>query len=555
MTPHYDPWQNVPPGYYFDSEIAHERIEWIGEHCRRTDNGDTFELAGWQLVITALVFGWRNGNLPKNHYTKLYPRRYRKVYILIPRKNGKTEFMVVLVLAVVFCEPQYSGEVYFVAGTSKDQSDIAFGKCEKIIRSDPVLSFYASTEKHAGEIRIGDPKGGGITIKKLSSRGKSKHGLRPWIVGFDELHTVSDPELLRAMRTGSMTLEDPLFIYTTTWGLDEAGLLTEIDDQARNVREGKTPDPTFLPVIFEADESDDWKNPTTWQKANPMYGITLKSSNFEDAVREAATSQQKEFEFRTYNLNQKVASPDGWLADGVWEEGDTDFTLESFVQSSDGWADPENRTDVWIGLDIGKTFDFTAAVFAFAGTAADGREGKILFPKFWTPDHAITVRSEKAGIPLEMWAANGWLNTTKGFACDYEQVQSDIRQCVEDLNLRVRLLAVDPNFQSVPIIQSFIKHCGWPVLEREQSSSAMGAALLEVDRLITEKLLWHDSNPLMRWMVGNCSVKQYDNGFRKLVKRRYRTFDHIDGPVAAVMAVSATNTGGEIPTIFMMDEP
>ena len=33
--------------------------------------------------------------------------------------------------------------------------------------------------------------------------------------------------------------------------------------------------PTFYPVIYGAEETDDWTDPKVWKKANPSLGITV----------------------------------------------------------------------------------------------------------------------------------------------------------------------------------------------------------------------------------------------------------------------------------------
>ena len=41
-----------------------------------------------------------------------------------------------------------------------------------------------------------------------------------------------------------------------------------------SLREEKI-DPTFYPVIYGAEETDDWTDPKVWKKANPSLGITV----------------------------------------------------------------------------------------------------------------------------------------------------------------------------------------------------------------------------------------------------------------------------------------
>ncbi len=524
--PGFDPWTTAADGQYFDSRAAIHSILWIGEHIHSTDTGESIRLARWQLAILANLFGWRNAD---------GTRRFRSLYLLIPRKNGKTELGVAIALYVSYVEFEFGGEVYFCAGRSKDQADIAFGKAVAMIKCDPVLRAFADLQRSADRVTLGDPDAGGVQIKKLSARGKSKHGYRPWVVLIDELHVVSDPELLRAMKTGSMTIREPLHLYMTTWG-EETELLLSTDGYARKVISGDCYDPTFLPVIYEATAEDDWTNEETWKKSNPMYGVTIKPENFRTSFQEAKANKSTQYQFRTYHLNQRVTPPDGWLPEGIWELNATDYTLETWVRRRENWA--TEPLDVWIGLDLGHTRDFTAAVFCFRATSGDGQEGRIVFPMFWTTEHGLVERADKANAPFTAWAEEGWINVTSGNGVDYAQVRKDIFGVVNSFHLRVCGVAVDPQFQGLETVKNFADE-GWEVIAFRQNSQTYTFPLSITENLLIQELLWHDANPVMRWMVSNTTIYTDASDCRKPRKRSDTPFGHIDGVVAMIMAISA----------------
>ena len=71
--------------YYFDKESSHRAISFIERFCTHTKGELTkkpFLLEDWQKEIVGNIFGW------KDKKTNL--RKYRTVFIAVPRKNGKT---------------------------------------------------------------------------------------------------------------------------------------------------------------------------------------------------------------------------------------------------------------------------------------------------------------------------------------------------------------------------------------------------------------------------------------------------------------------------------
>jgi phage terminase large subunit-like protein len=68
----------------------------------------------------------------------------------------------------------------------------------------------------------------------------------------------------------------------------------------------------------------------------------------------------------------------------VWDEGETDVTLEDI--------DPGTRC--WLGVDLSATTDLTAVVAVFE--QADG--GYLAIPRFFVPAEGIKRRGERDGV-------------------------------------------------------------------------------------------------------------------------------------------------------------
>ena len=66
-----------------------------------------------------------------------------------------------------------------------------------------------------------------------------------------------------------------MYFLITTAGTDTNSICYETHQKAKDILEGRKIDPTFYPVIYGADESDDWTDPKVWKKANPSLDITV----------------------------------------------------------------------------------------------------------------------------------------------------------------------------------------------------------------------------------------------------------------------------------------
>ena len=141
----------------------------------------------------------------------------------------------------------------------------------------------------------------------LSAEAYSKHGFNISGVVFDELHTQPNRKLFDVMTKGSGDARmQPLFFLITTAGTDTKSICYETHQKAKDIIEGRKIDPTFYPVIYGADEGDDWTDPKVWKKANPSLGVTVGIDKVKAACESAKQNPGEENAFRQLRLNQWV---------------------------------------------------------------------------------------------------------------------------------------------------------------------------------------------------------------------------------------------------------
>ena len=127
----------------------------------------------------------------------------------------------------------------------------------------------------------------------LSAEAYSKHGFNIHGVVFDELHTQPNRKLFDVMTKGSGDARmQPLYFLITTAGTDTNSICYETHQKAKDILEGRKHDSTFYPVIYGAEESDDWTDPKVWKKANPSLDITVGIDKVKAACAELAGDEK-----------------------------------------------------------------------------------------------------------------------------------------------------------------------------------------------------------------------------------------------------------------------
>jgi hypothetical protein len=153
----------------------------------------------------------------------------------------------------------------------------------------------------------------GSFYQVLSAEAYTKHGLNVHGVVFDELHAQPNRQLFDVMTHGSGDArKQPLYFLITTAGNDQHSICYEVHQKAKDVLEGRKVDPTFYPVIYGADEDDDWTDPKVWAKANPSMGITVDIEKIQIACESAKQNPAEE------NLFRQLLWKDGINAHFLW---------------------------------------------------------------------------------------------------------------------------------------------------------------------------------------------------------------------------------------------
>ena len=406
-------------------------------------------------------------------------------------------------------------EVYGCAA-DRQQASIVFNVAADMVRMCPAL---------AKRVKILDSQKRliylptGSIYQVLSADVGNKHGFNTHGVVFDELHTQPNRKLYDVMTKGSGDARmQPLYFLITTAGNDTKSICYEIHQKAKDIIEGRKFDPTFYPVIYGADEEDDWTDPKTWKKANPSLGITVGLDKVKAACESAKQNPAEENSFRQLRLNQWVKQAVRWMPMEKWDKC-------AFAASEDGL---EGRV-CYGGLDLSSTTDITAFVLVFPPEDEDDKY--MVLPYFWIPEDNLDLRVRRDHVPYDVWERQGFLQTTEGNVVHYGYIERFIEQLGERFNIRE--IAFD-RWGAVQMVQN-LEGMGFTVVPFGQGFKDMSPPTKELMKLVLEERIAHGGHPVLRWMMDNIFIRTDPAGNIKPDKEK--STEKIDGAVATIMAL------------------
>lgn len=492
----------------YDKSAADYAVAFIENlcHTKGTWAGKPFELIDWQEQIIRDLFG----TLKANGY-----RQFNTAYIEIPKKQGKSELAAAVALLLTCGDGEERAEVYGCAA-DRQQAAIVFDVAADMVRMCPALSKRVKILASQKRL-IYTPTNSFYQV--LSAEAYSKHGFNIHGVVFDELHTQPNRKLFDVMTKGSGDARmQPLYFLITTAGTDTHSICYETHQKAKDIIEGRKIDPTFYPVIYGADESDDWTDPKVWKKANPSLDITVGIDKVKAACESAKQNPGEENAFRQLRLNQWVKQAVRWMPMERWDK--CAFSVDE--------DELEGRV-CYGGLDLSSTTDITAFVLVFS--PLDEEDKYIILPYFWIPEDNLTLRVNRDHVPYDVWERQGFLQTTEGNVVHYGFIEQFIEQLGERFNIRE--IAFD-RWGAVQMVQN-LEGMGFTVVPFGQGFKDMSPPTKELMKLVLEQKIAHGGHPVLRWNMDNIYIRTDPAGNIKADKEK--STEKIDGAVATIMAL------------------
>lgn len=506
--------------FWFDSEAGERAVRFFQTQIRLVEgqaSGIPFVLQPWQAKIVRDIFGWKRTD---------GTRRYRTVYLEVPRKNGKSTLAAALSIYLLLCDGEQRPQVYSAAG-DRGQARIVF---------DAARAMAKANERIMSEVRLLHnrvlaQKTGGW-YEALSAEAFTKHGLSASGIIFDELHVQKSRELWDVLTTSVGARRQPLVIAITTAGHDRSSICWEMHQRARAALDNPEADPFFYPAIFGAEDNEDWTSEEVWKKANPNFGVSLFPDYLHERCNEARHNPGAENTFRNLHLNQWTEQAVRWIQMHYWDQCREDFDVSEF-----------SGEPVWCGLDLASTRDINALSMVFKRDT-----DYYVKCRYWMPEEVADIRGKQDRAQAKRWASQGLITQTDGNVADYGVICAELCEVAERFDLQC--LAYDPWGPARAMAQQ-LAAAGFPaerLKEFRQTIGSFAAPSKEFERRIANQTLHHDGDPVLRWMAGNVAAERDKSD--NIRPSKSRSADKIDGIVATIMAMGTAMVADEVGSVY-----
>lgn len=505
------------PDIYYD-EKGVERVIQIFRLLKHTSGeyyGKRFQLLPWQIFVLSWIFGWK--------YKDSGYRVTRKAYVEVAKKNGKSELAGAIGLYGAFFDGEMGAECYSAAN-KYDQATICWN-AGKVMATQ----FMQESKKFASICKVYDSittRGlknvqGESSFKPIAADSKTLDGVRPHFAIIDEYHEAKDDSILRNLASGMVNRTQPLLFIITTAGFNINGPCHQYRKVVNDIVSGKKEDKSTFGLIFTANKDDDWNDEKTWQKANPSIGTTPSWDGLRTEYTKALNEgQSAEINFKTKNLNIWVRQSKTWITDKIWMQGNKTESEERLMGS-----------ECYAAVDLSTKWDLTCFGLLFPPTP--DRESFIFKAKYYCPQEGAQFRAKKDGVPYLDWAKEKHLYLTEGNVTDFNAVQLDIQEAMQ--NYSVQKVYYDP-WQSTQFASELFAD-GVPMEQFRQTVVNYNEPIREMEALISKGQIWHGGDPVLRWMAGNITLKTNHTGLVMFDKDKSQ--EKIDGMVVLAMCYAA----------------
>ena len=512
---------------YFDYSDVDQKIRFVAKmkHSTGIHNRQPFILLPWQQWCFASIFGWK--------WTSNNLRVTENVMMFMARKNGKTATCAAIALVAAVCDKEASPEIEFVANNSQ-QAAIGFTQTKDYAESlDPKKKIF---KRFRSEIRIPPVKG---TIKVLASDSMGLDGYNSSLFILDEMHAQRNWDLYNVLRSSQGMRQQPLAIVITTAGFLLNGYpCYEMRQTCTEILRGLKQDDSFFAALYELDEDDDWKDESTWIKANPSLGQTVRYEYLRGQVQQATNNTSLEIGVKTKNFNLFCQSADVWITD-------------TYIQNSSQRVDVSKLIGeyAYMGVDLSAISDLTCTSVMF--TPNKFREyypDKYIFKTFvYIPEEAFET-SINAEL-YKQWKRQGYVTMTSGNVVDYDYILLDQKQVMQDTTLQ------GVYYDSWNATQWAINATneGLPLEPYSQALGNFNKPTKLFEMLIKSGKVIIDDNPCVRWCFGNVELKTDWNENCKPIKSAGDKNKKIDPVISMLEALGGyLNSPHYQPEVFTL---
>lgn len=454
------------------------------------------KLGTFQKFIIGLLYGWRK--------KKDNTRRFRKAYISLSRKNGKSLIVAGIALyEFLFGKNPVASRQVVAAANTKDQAGIVFRMLKSQLTA--LRSVSKEVKKRTTVRRYDIEASDESTVKPLSSDADTLDGLDVLCGILDEYGEAKSTDIIEVLESSqSQQLEGLiLIISTTTKNLNGPMHSVEYPFVEKLLNEEVKGD-AYLALCWEMDSLTEVEDEENWIKSNPLFEIPEAY----DSMMEHKRNSLDEYKGK--------ADLSGWLTKEMnfWVQSSKD----SFV-SKEEWdaIKAPQQYDIkgrkaYIGLDIARTSDMTAVSWVIP----IDEEKKLLMDShgFVSTVGGIQYKTQQDKIPYRQYEEMGLIHLSEHpeGIIEVEQMTQWVEDFVSFNELELMGIYYDPALANRAIAE-LSKVYPNKLIEVPQRINYLSAPTKNLRDLILRKEIMQANNPLLTRAAYNAQLREYNDAY------------------------------------------
>ena len=491
-----------PGKYHFDIDKATRPIEFIEKFCKHSKGqwaGKPVLLDLWQKAIIQAVFGFVDDK---------GLRRYREVFIVVARKNGKSTLLSAIGLYMLFADGEGGAQICCVA-SKKDQAKIVFDEAKNMVSQSALLKKHIRKRKSDLYVDLTFS-----TFEPLASDSNTLDGLNMHCGILDEIHAWKDRNIYDVSKQSMGARQQPILFTISTAGFVRENIYDSQYELATEILNGTKEDERFLSFIYELDERKEWTNQKAWIKANPGLGTIKGLDYLKEQVKRAKNDKNYLPTLLTKDFNIRETGVGSWLTFETIDNKET-FTLED-IKGSYGIG----------GVDLSSVGDLTCA------TCLIRKDSKLYAAQmYFIPEMKAEQKEREDKVPYKLWKEQGYIRFCTGSKVNFTDVTDWFNELRNKYEIYTLWVGYDP--WGANNWQEEMKQNGYLLEDVIQGAKTMSTPMKILASDLESKLINYNNNPILKWCLTNTQIEIDKNDNIRPVKGQ-NAKQRIDGAVSLI---------------------
>lgn len=462
-------------------------------------------LENFQAFFIANIFGWRYKTDSKKY-------RYREVILFIARKNTKTFLAALIFIILMLTENDYS-EFYSIC-LDRDLAGEVKKAIAQILNVSPNVGQYFNIPKTlSGRLECT------LThsfYQPRTAEANRNNSIKPSAFIADEFGAMKDNSNVGAMKTGQLSVKNPLmFKLTTAYAEDKSIMLDELE-YLKKVYKGLEIDERLFALLYYAPEEHLWDD-IGLQMANPLK-VEENYQEIRENRRKALAKPSEREEYLTKNMNFFVPS----------NSGEAYIELDKLRQCKNirGVFDWKGK-DVYLGLDLAMSNDNTSVSMVTL-------EDDVIFAKSWAfiPKDRIEEKNKKERTDYRRFIEEGSCFACGNQIISYEYVENFIMNLEKEYGVHIIQIGYD-RFNCISTANK-LETAGYECVEVKQHSSVLHQPTKWLQESILQKKFSYDGDKLYEINFQNARCTE-DTNLNKYVNKK-KSSGKVDMVVSTIIA-------------------